>query len=635
MKKFTSFFMAVAILFSLTGSLPAAASTDNSPICSGYYGINRTDGVIGQVTPGTEESTFLSRVLPSGEVALSGGVATGSELTLSRDNMVIDRLSLVVQADCSGDGQFSVTDMLMVKSMLLDQQEFTAAQNHAADVSGDNAVTITDFLQMKRNILGLSDFAPRYLGGAAPVPSLILGVGDTYAFGPGSETVPEAPPETIPETTPETVPETVPETTPETTPETVPQPAPAAEPLPDTVTVEGDAVTWEAGTVTAVKLGTARLVWGEQTLIVTVCETGLQVSLPEEPLYVGPGSTVQLQPSLNHPADPAQISYSVSDSEILQISPDGTLTGLAEGSATVIATLPSGFSAAQEVTVIHLLESVAVEDDYIKLKPGTQKSIVAVKAPAESPEKLVWTSSDPAIATVDENGVVTGVDYGTVTVTCVSQYGNIAATCKVKVCDLIQVALTYDDGPSSAYTPKVLDMLKENDITVTFFLVGNRIKTTPESVKRMAEDGHEIGYHTWGHTFFFNMTAKQIEEDFARFQATVQEVSGKQATVYRAPGGNITDTALKTIPLPHINWSVDTRDWATRNTEAVKNAVINGLKDGAIILVHDIHATTYYGTKEAIEYIIKNDLDVEFLTVTELLSRNGTAPEPGRTYYKG
>ena len=87
--------------------------------------------------------------------------------------------------------------------------------------------------------------------------------------------------------------------------------------------------------------------------------------------------------------------------------------------------------------------------------------------------------------------------------------------------------------------------------------------------------------------------------------------------------------------MPHINWSVDPRDWATRNTEAVKNAVINGLKDGAIILVHDIHATTYYGTKEAIEYIIKNDLDVEFLTVTELLSRNGTAPESGRTYYKG
>ena len=618
MKKFTSFFVAAAMLLTMAGSLPAAAATDDSPLCSGYYGINRIDSVIGQITPGTDDATFLSRILTSGELALSGGVATGSELTLTRDGIVMDKLSLVVQADCSSDGQFSVTDMLMVKSMLLGQQSFTAPQTHAADVNGDNAVTITDFLQMKRHILGLTAFAPRYVSGADSVQSLILGVGDTYAFGPG-----EAP-------APETVPETVPETIPATTADAVP-----AEALPpETVTVEGDAVTWDAGVLTAVKLGTARLTWGEQTLIVTVCQEGLQISLPAEPLYVGPGSTAMLQPSLNHPADPAQISYSVSDSAILQVAQDGTLTGLAEGSATVIATLPSGFSAAQEVTVIQLLESVAVEDDYIKLKPGTQKSIVAVTAPVESPEKLIWTSSDPAIATVDENGVVTGVAYGTVTVTCASEYGNIAATCKVKICDLIQVALTYDDGPSSTYTPLVLDMLQENGITVTFFMVGNRIRTAPESVKRMADEGHELGYHTWGHTFFFNMSAKEIAADFAQFQAKLKEVSGKEATVYRAPGGNITNTALQTIPLPHIMWSEDTRDWATRNTEAVKQAVLKGLKDGAIILVHDIHATTYYGTKEAIEYIIKNDLDVEFLTVTELLSRKGTAPEAGRTYYK-
>ena len=180
MKKFTSFFMAVAILLSLAGSLPAAAATDNSPLCSGYYGINRTDGVIGQIAPGTEEAAFLSGILASGDLALSGGVVTGSELTLSRDGLMIDKLSLVVQADCSGDGQFSVTDMLMVKSMLLDQQTFSVSQSHAADVSGDNAVTITDFLQMKRSILGLADFMPKHVSGADAVRSQILAVGDTY-----------------------------------------------------------------------------------------------------------------------------------------------------------------------------------------------------------------------------------------------------------------------------------------------------------------------------------------------------------------------------------------------------------------------------------------------------------------------
>ena len=612
MKKFTAFLLAAVTMLALVGSLPAAATTDNGLLCSGYYGINRAESTIGQIVPGTDEATFLSKVLAGGEIALSNGVKTGSELTLSREGAVIDQLSLVVQADCSGDGNFSITDMLMVKSMLLGQQTFSAAQNQAADVNGDGSVSITDFLQMKRRILGMSDFIPKYVTGAAHVNSLILTIGDTYVFGPAAETTPEMPPETTPEA------------------------APASEEssLPEAVSLEGEAVTWEAGIVTAVKLGTSRLCWGDKTLIVTVCEEALQIALPDIHLYIGPGSTTLLQPSMNHPADFSQITYSVSDSAVAEVTPSGVLTALAQGSTTVTATLPNGASASQEITVIELLESVTVEDDYIKLKPGDQKSILAATAPETSPEKLIWTSSDPSIATVDENGVVTGVAYGTVTVTCASQYGNIAATCKVKVCDLIQVALTYDDGPSSTYTPLVLDMLQEHGIKVTFFMVGNRIRTSPESVKRMADEGHELGYHTWSHTYFFDMTAKEIAADFAQFQAKVKEVSGKEATVYRAPGGNITGTALQTIPLPHIMWSEDTRDWATRNTEAVKQAVLKGLKDGAIILVHDIHATTYYGTKEAIEYIIKNDLDVEFLTVTELLSRKGTAPEAGKTYYK-
>ena len=610
MKKFTAFFVALAILLSLAGVLPAAAAT-NSLILSGYYGIDREKGLIGQVVPGTSEEDFLSKVLAVGNVSLSNGIRTGSVLTLSNGDAVSDSLSLVVQADCSGDGNFSVTDALMVKSMLLGQQTFTDAQNQAADVSGDGTVSITDFLQMKSNILGLSTFSPRYISGAESCRSEILALGSTLVFGP-SDTAAPASEETDP--------------TEETTDETPDTPA--------SVEILGDAVTWEAGTITAVKLGTALVTWGEESLLITVCEEGLKISLPNSTLFIGPGSSTQLQPMLNHPVDASQISYSVSDDSVLQVTQSGYLTALKEGSATVTVTLPNGTTDTQDVTVITLIDSITVGNDYLTLKPGTTKTIAVTTTPAASPEKLIWTSSDTSIATVDDKGVVTGVKYGTVTVTCTSQYGKLVATCKVKVCNLIQVALTYDDGPSSAYTPKVLDMLKKYNVKATFFMVGNRIKTSTTSVKRMAQEGHEIGYHTWGHTYFFNMTQAEIKADFEKFQETVYNTAGVKATVYRAPGGNITDTALKTIPLPHIMWSVDTRDWETRNTEAVKKAVINGLKDGAIILVHDIHATTYYGTMAAIEYIIKNDLDVEFLTVTELLSRKGTAPEAGKTYYK-
>ena len=62
--------------------------------------------------------------------------------------------------------------------------------------------------------------------------------------------------------------------------------------------------------------------------------------------------------------------------------------------------------------------------------------------------------------------------------------------------------------------------------------------------------------------------------------------------MFRAAGGGITDRALETLPVPHIMWSVDTRDWETRDTYRVRQAILNGLKDGAIILLHDIHGTT-------------------------------------------
>ena len=148
MKKFTAIFTAIAILISMTGILPAATAADNDAIISGYYGIDRKAGLIGQITPGTTADTFLSRILYGSALTLSNGVKTGS--VLSGTGAAAGKLTLVVQSDCNGDGQFSITDMLMVKSLLLNQQKFSAAQSQAADVSGDNAVTITDFLQMKK-----------------------------------------------------------------------------------------------------------------------------------------------------------------------------------------------------------------------------------------------------------------------------------------------------------------------------------------------------------------------------------------------------------------------------------------------------------------------------------------------------
>lgn len=581
MKKLSKILCWLLTLAVLAAMCPTAFAVEDG-VVSPYYGI--AEGMIGQIQPGTEESTLLSRLLYTGEATVDGGVKTGSTLSLADGTS----LTLVVQGDCNGDGNFSITDMLLVKALLLEKAELDAAQALAADVNADGKISITDYMQMKSNLLGKMVFPHQPIAGAAVADTVLMTLGQTMEFGSG-----------------------------------------------ETAEIEGDAITWEAGYITAQALGTARITVGEESTLVTVCEEAPTVSFKKPDVAVGPGSSVKLETVLNHPVK-QKITYSVSDETIATVDENGILTGHAEGTATVTATLPNGASATQTLTVIPLLDNITIGVPYsMKVKIGGSKQLTAYFDPIDSPEKLVWTSSDPSIATVDQTGLVQGLQAGYVTITCASEFGKVEASVRLKVCNLVQVAITFDDGPSGKLTPQLLDLLQKYDINATFFMVGKQANYYPNIVKRIAQDGHELGYHSWDHTLFTQVGAQRIKDEYERFQALLKELCGREATVFRAPGGGITTAALNNIRLPHIYWSVDTLDWKTRDTTKVKNAILKGLKDGAIILLHDIHATTISGTTEALDYIFANDLDVEFLTVTELLSRKGTPPTPGRTYYNG
>lgn len=581
MKKLSKFLSWLLTLAMLAAMCPTAFAVEDG-VVSPYYGI--TEGMLGKIQPGTEESTLLSRLLYRGQVTVDGGVKTGSTLSLENGTA----LTLVVQGDCNGDGNFTLSDFLKVKSLLLSLEEFSPAQTQAGDLSGDGRLTLTDFLQMKSILLGQSSLACQPIAGADVADTVLLTVGETLAFGSG-----------------------------------------------ETAEIEGDAITWESGIITAQALGTARITVGEESTLVTVCEEAPTVSFKKPDVAVGPGSSVKLETVLNHPIK-QKVTYSVSDETIATVDENGILTGHAEGTATVTAMLPNGATATQTLTVIPLIEDICIAVPYsMKVKIGGSKQLSASALPTSSPEKLVWASSDPSIATVDETGLVQGLRAGHVTITCTSEFGKVQAAVEMKVCNLVQVALTFDDGPSGKLTPQLLDLLQKYDINATFFMVGKQANYYPGIVKRIAQDGHELGYHSWDHTLFTQVGAQKIKDEYTRFQALLTEICGRQATVFRAPGGGITNTALTYIQLPHIYWSIDTKDWQTRNTAKVKAAILEGLKDGAIILLHDIHETTISGTQAALEYIFENDLDVEFLTVTELLSRDGTPPTPGKTYYNG
>lgn len=283
-------------------------------------------------------------------------------------------------------------------------------------------------------------------------------------------------------------------------------------------------------------------------------------------------------------------------------------------------------------TVTMAVTEAEFERSLYKIKPGKSCTPQLQIKPAGKTDEIVWTSSDPSVAKVNADGVITGVKYGTVTITARGVNTGFVASCKIKVCNVKQVAITFDDGPGKR-TGELLDFLKENDIRVTFFLVGNRLNSYKNTVKRQVAEGHEIGYHSWKHDIQTKLDSAQIISDYNRSNNILRNISGAEFTLWRTPGGGYSSRVLNCIDLPHIMWSVDTLDWKYRDSDRTYKVIKNNAKDGAIILLHDIHSSTVTGAMKALKEM--QDGDYEFLTVTELLSRNGKTPKPNCTYSRG
>ena len=390
----------------------------------------------------------------------------------------------------------------------------------------------------------------------------------------------------------------------------------------------------EGGKITALKEGSA-FVYGLDATgnviarqMITVLDKALTATADISSLQLAPGQSRQVTLQFNHPVSPA-VTWSSSDSSVVTVK-DGLVTAQKLGDATVTATAPGGVKVTVKVKVMSPITELQIERTLYKVKPGNTKSLAVLLKPADGSEEILWSSDNSAIAKVDSSGVVTGVKYGTVTITATGKYSGKKDTCQVKVCDVKQVAMTFDDGPGKR-TDDLLDFLKENDLRVTFFLVGSRLKEFASDVKREAAEGHELGYHSYSHTIHTSMTDAKIKEEFKKSDDILYELTGQHFTLWRSPGGGYNDRVLACIPLPHIMWFEDTQDWKTLNTYSVYRAIMNCANDGDIILLHDIHGTTIDGAIQAMREL--NAGDYEFVTVTELLSRKGTPPENGKTYF--
>lgn len=192
------------------------------------------------------------------------------------------------------------------------------------------------------------------------------------------------------------------------------------------------------------------------------------------------------------------------------------------------------------------------------------------------------------------------------------------------------VALTFDDGPSSAYTPKVLDILRRHGAHGTFFVLGNSASRCPSIVARAAAEGHEIGVHTWSHINMARSSTAKIDSEVSRTVDAIRSITGKTPAVMRPPYGatnaSIVNHMYNNYGMRSIMWDVDTRDWQRPGVSTVVSRAVNGAKPGSIILVHDIHASTLASIEGIVTGLQARGF--KLVTVSELLARAGAHAAP-------
>lgn len=192
------------------------------------------------------------------------------------------------------------------------------------------------------------------------------------------------------------------------------------------------------------------------------------------------------------------------------------------------------------------------------------------------------------------------------------------------------VALTFDDGPSVATTPRLLDILAAKRVKVTFFVLGYMAQRAPEVLKRQVAEGHEVESHTMSHQNLINLSGAAIQGEVRSVDVVLQGAIGRPARLVRPPYGAINDVVRANVGKPMIIWTVDPEDWKYRNSATVRANVVSHAFDGAIVLMHDIYDTTVDAVAGVIDDL--RAAGYEFLTVEEMAAERGYVLQNGYSY---
>ncbi len=195
------------------------------------------------------------------------------------------------------------------------------------------------------------------------------------------------------------------------------------------------------------------------------------------------------------------------------------------------------------------------------------------------------------------------------------------------------VALTLDDGPSGRFTRRLLEGLEQRQVKATFLLCGYRMAEDAKTTRQIFEAGHEIGLHGYSHDNMGKMSEKAVRKEILDTLALLP--SGCAPVFLRPPGGNSSPAlraAAEDAGLALLGWSVDPRDWAVKDARAVQAAVLTDVKDGDVILLHDMSDSSVDAALGIVDSLLSQGF--RFVTVSELAEKRGITLQPGEFYHR-
>ncbi|MDE5780961.1 MAG: polysaccharide deacetylase family protein [Lachnospiraceae bacterium] len=178
-----------------------------------------------------------------------------------------------------------------------------------------------------------------------------------------------------------------------------------------------------------------------------------------------------------------------------------------------------------------------------------------------------------------------------------------------------RIALTFDDGPGK-YTEELLDGLLERNVKATFFLIGKNAEMYPEIVKRIEQEGHIIGNHTYSHVRLTCISNEKAIEEIRKTNSIIENITGKKVEYIRPPFGSWTKKLENSVDMKPVFWSVDPRDWSVLNTDSVTCHIVNNTSEGDIVLMHDIFETSVDAAMNVVDILQQNGY--EFVTVEDM-----------------